>query len=420
MKRKVFCSIFIFFALAKLQAQDIYLGFAGSGAATTVETVQVQNLTQGTSLTLNGTDVLHLMGTVGIEDIRVSGDHSVRTYPNPMTENSNIEVEIPASGSVVVELFDLTGKKVASTQQDVAAGIHLFTVTGLQAGVYAASINAETFSCACKIISRCTAHEAANVSYAGMAENSVKPHFRSTSTTVPMQYTTGDRILLKAVSGIYSTVKTLVPVESVTEIFNFVAATDFDGNNYATVTIGTQVWMVENLKVTHYRNGEAIPNITDNAAWAASTTGAYSDYNNTPANADTYGRLYNGFAVEDARNLAPTGWHVPTDEEWTTLTSYLGGEMGAGTKLKATGITHWTSPNTGATNVVGFTALPGGTRDSYDGAGAFFVLGNTAGWWSSTTSTSEAWKRYLYHDSANAIRDHGGKASGLSVRCIRD
>ena len=133
--------------------------------------------------------------------------------------------------------------------------------------------------------------------------------------------------------------------------------TDIDGNDYKTVTIGTQVWMVENLKTTKYNDGTAIPNITDNTSWAALTTGAYCDNINTPSISTTYGRLYNWYAVDNnagtkvasngGKNVCPTGWHVPSDAEWTTLTTYLGGESVAGGKLKETGTTHWQSPNTG-------------------------------------------------------------------------
>ena len=136
---------------------------------------------------------------------------------------------------------------------------------------------------------------------------------------------------------------------------------DIDGNVYNTVTIGTQVWMVENLKTTKYRNGDAIPNVTGNASWVALSTGAYCWYNNDAATYKaTYGALYNWYAVGDSRNIAPSGWHVATDSEWTTLSTFLGGESIAGDKLKEIGTSHWLSPNTGATNSNGFTAFPGG------------------------------------------------------------
>jgi uncharacterized protein (TIGR02145 family) len=204
--------------------------------------------------------------------------------------------------------------------------------------------------------------------------------------------------------------------------------TDIDGNVYNTVTIGTQVWMKENLKTTKYNDGTAISNITVNATWTALTTGAYCDYSNTPANSTTYGRLYNWYAVDNnaatrvasngGKNVCPNGWHVPTDAEWTTLTTYLGGESVAGGKLKETGTTHWESPNEGATNETGFTALPGGNRNNN---GAFNEIGTNGFWWSSTESAAAtAWYRAIYYNFSSVFRFSYYKLYGFSVRCLRD
>jgi uncharacterized protein (TIGR02145 family) len=196
-----------------------------------------------------------------------------------------------------------------------------------------------------------------------------------------------------------------------------VTVKDIDGNIYTTVTIGTQEWMAENLKVTHYRNGEAIPNITDNAQWNDLSTGAYCWYNNDePTVGDTYGALYNWFTVVDSRNLCPVGWHIPSDPEWTTLTDYLGGEYIAGGKLKETGTIHWLSPNTVATNESGFTGLPGGMRTS-----DFDYIGIEGVWWSSTEYDSNyAFHRYIYYDSGSFTDSFFRKEFGFSVRCIKD
>ncbi len=193
--------------------------------------------------------------------------------------------------------------------------------------------------------------------------------------------------------------------------------TDIDGNTYKTVTIGTQTWMAENLKVTKYNDGAAIPNVTDATAWSELTTGALCDYENTPSNSETYGKLYNWYAVNTGK-LCPTGWHVPSDAEWTELTDYLGGTSVAGGKLKETGTTHWASPNTGATNETGFTALPGGYRDF---SGAFDGIGVHGYWWSATEgSTSYAWSRFMLNDDSSVYRNYFSKEVGFSVRCVRD
>lgn len=198
--------------------------------------------------------------------------------------------------------------------------------------------------------------------------------------------------------------------------------TDQNGNTYKTITIGTQTWMAENLRVTKYRNGDPIPNVTDNTAWTTLTTGAYCSYGNT-ANKDdiaSYGRLYNWYAASDSRNIAPLGWHVFTDAEWTTLTTYLGGEDVVGGKMKEAGTTHWwTSPNTGATNESGFTALPSSFRDGTNGT--FNYLGYVGYWWSSTADgATNAWSRCMSYDNARCDRDNVIKQSGIAVRLIKD
>ena len=184
------------------------------------------------------------------------------------------------------------------------------------------------------------------------------------------------------------------------------------------IVIGTQQWMRENLDVLTYRNGDIIPQVTDPTAWAALTTGAWCYYNNDVANGAIYGKLYNWYAVNDPRGLAPTGWHVPTDDEWTTLSTTLGGDAVAGGKMKVAGTTRWTTPNTGATNESGFAGLPGGYRTS---SGAFGSVGGYGYWWSSTEgSTAGAWGRNLFYFSGDIGRNNFNKRYGFSVRCLRD
>ena len=194
--------------------------------------------------------------------------------------------------------------------------------------------------------------------------------------------------------------------------------TDIDGNVYNTIVIGSQTWMVENLKTTKYRDGTAITNVTDNTAWSNLTAGAYCNYDNLATNVSTYGRLYNWYAVSDSRNIAPTGWHIPTDAEWTTLTTSLGGESVASGKMKETGTTHWNSPNTGATNSCGFTGLPGGNRNQ---AGVFNYIKYFGSLWSATENdATTAWYRGLAYNNAAVGRISISKKCGFSVRCIKN
>jgi uncharacterized protein (TIGR02145 family) len=207
--------------------------------------------------------------------------------------------------------------------------------------------------------------------------------------------------------------------------------TDYDGNIYPTVQIGSQTWMAGNLKVTHYEDGSAIPLVEGTSAWDGMTTSsrAYCWYNNSTANRDTYGGLYSwagamkGAASSSSnpsgvQGVCPDGWHLPSDSEWTVLTDYLGGLSNAGGKMKEAGLVHWNSPNVGANNASGFTALPGGNRYY---SGSFDGIGNGAIFWSTTESnSSNAWVSGLNYNSAEAYSYDDLKRSGFSVRCVKN
>jgi uncharacterized protein (TIGR02145 family) len=194
------------------------------------------------------------------------------------------------------------------------------------------------------------------------------------------------------------------------------SVTDIEGNTYKTIKIGNQTWMAENLRTTKYNDGTAIPNVTDNGAWTGLNTGAYCWYNNNINNKNPNGALYNWYAVS-AGKLCPTGWHVPSDAEWTTLETYLGGSSLAGGKMKST--TGWNSPNTGATNTSGFSALPGGSRYDYDGT--FDNVGYYGYWWSSSDNvSSNGFYRYLHYGHATMYRSGHDKRFGFCIRCVRD
>jgi uncharacterized protein (TIGR02145 family) len=195
---------------------------------------------------------------------------------------------------------------------------------------------------------------------------------------------------------------------------------DADGNAYPTVRIGNQEWMAENLRVTHYRNGEAIPIVMDGTAWGILTTGARCYYNNdSAANNPVYGPLYNWYTVNDSRNLCPSGWHVPTDAEWNLVAMYLGGANYAGGKMKAAIL--WNSPNNGATNTSGFSGLPGGYRNTITGIGIYEGMVNLGFWWSSTqNSATDAKGRRIYYITTALSVNIYNITNGFSVRCLKD
>jgi uncharacterized protein (TIGR02145 family) len=193
---------------------------------------------------------------------------------------------------------------------------------------------------------------------------------------------------------------------------------DVDGNVYSTVKICNQTWTKTNLNVTKYRNGDAIPQVTDANQWAALKTGAWCYYANTSSNGTTYGKLYNWYAVNDARGLAPIGYHIPSDAEWTNLITCLGGAIVAGGKMKEKGTTHWIDNNTDSNNSSSFTGLPGGILDVYQ---SFEGITDNGFWWSSSQyNLIEAWYLGLDDNDNDSRRSYILKTSGLSVRCIKN
>jgi len=185
-----------------------------------------------------------------------------------------------------------------------------------------------------------------------------------------------------------------------------------------TIVIGTQQWMNKNLDVAFYRNGDPIPQVTNATAWAALTTGAWCYFNNDSTQGNKYGKLYNWYAVNDPRGLAPQGWHIPSDAEWTILETTLGGSSVAGGAMKEARTLNWTAPNTGGNNNSGFAGLPGGGRGTN---GAFKNVGCVGYWWSATElNTTIAWNRLLYYGDGTTTRNGNFKRGGFSVRCLRD
>ncbi len=204
--------------------------------------------------------------------------------------------------------------------------------------------------------------------------------------------------------------------------------TDIDGNVYLTVKVGNQWWMAENLKVTRYRNGDAIPNVRDNPDWLDLTTAAYCVYNNDDGLWEIYGLLYNWYAVDDSRNLAPSGWHVPVEEEWKELEMYLGmsqlavigtGWRGTDEGSKMKDANYWYGSPLSTTNESGLSVLPGGYR--YGTTGTYNEVRRAGFLWSATDySTNYAWGRYLFFDNLNVNREYHYKRYGFSVRCVKD
>ena len=433
--KSVTSTIFILFVISifSLHSQDYLITFAGAGASTTVDSVKIENLMQGTKLKMKGSDILRLTVVTGIEAMSENETGKISFYPNPMKDYAKMQFVLPEPGETMVSLYDISGREITHTKDLLTGGKHVYAINGLKEGIYLAKVNSGRYSCTGRLISSGSRGAGIKIVY----ENTLTLHqkqydSKGTNEEKIMQYHTGDRLLMKGISGIYSTVVTDVPTAGKTITFNFIGCTDGDGNNYPIVQIGTakgttdkldqegekasQIWMAENLKTTKYKDFTSIPNVTVNETWAGLITPAYCWYNNDIGNKNVYGALYNWYTLTTGK-LCPEGWHMPTDAEWKTLTDFLGGTSTAGFKLKETGIIHWTSPNNWASNETGFTALPGGRRLNF----GFDHLHNLGTIWSSTeiSSTNASYRTMSYLNS-NTDRNDYFKSGGFSVRCLKD
>ncbi|HOU02738.1 MAG TPA: FISUMP domain-containing protein [Bacteroidales bacterium] len=427
MKLKVFSVLLlIFLSYAGLTAQDYMIDFTGTGESTTVGSVTVENMTQNKSIQIDGAQVLHLMGVVtAIETTQSGFDDKILLFPNPMRESARMSFTLPATDEVLITLYNLAGGKIFEKSEQLTKGEHTYNIEGVGDGLYFIRISSGAFLLSGKLIVSGSQGRDINI---GLGNSELFQEKRSEtkgeSGVVVMQYTKGDLLKFTGTSGEYSTIITDVPESSKTITFNFVECSDGDGNDYPVVETGKgdekcpqQFWMGANLKTTTYNDKTPIPLIMDNIIWGRLESEAYCWYDNKTYNKDIYGALYNWFVVNSGK-LCPKGWHVPTDHDWTILTYYLDGNGVAGGKLKERGFSYWLSPNTGATNVSGFTARPGSFRKE---DGAFHTPGDTGLWWSATINeVSNAWSRAMFYNNDDVKRTFHGFKSGLSVRCVKD
>jgi uncharacterized protein (TIGR02145 family) len=412
-------------------ALNYTITFTGTGASNTVGSVIVQNLTKGTSVTVPAGNMLNLSDAPNAVDQVSANDEMIHVYPASVGGKSIVSFFAKQSGSTQLNAFSLDGRKVAGINTYLQAGSNTFELS-LPKGVFVIQVTGSEYAYTAKILNKDDVQGNSEIVYTVSVEPALSYLQKAKSSTLgitTMIYTTGDQLLYTSVSGNYSTIVTDVPTGTKTTNFNFAACTDADGNNYTVVTIGTQTWMAENLKTTQYNDATPIQLVTDNTAWTNLSTLAYCWYNNDATTyKNKYGAMYNWYTVNTGK-LAPTGWHVPTDAEWTTLTNYvtanLGTSLNVAKALAAT--TDWTTFSTTGivgcnltlNNSTGFSALPGGSRG--DLIGTFYLVGGYGSWWSSTEAdTSLAWFREMYYYGNNVNRSLSYMQSGFSVRCVRD
>jgi len=402
-----------------ISALNYIVNFSGAGAATTVDSVIVQNLTQGTIVTVPTGNILVLSDQTNAVEQLTSNNETIRLYPIDLEGKYSLSFYSKNSGITHINAYSIEGRKMTGLTLNLQVGINSFQLL-LPKGMYALQVSGNGYTYTSKMVNLTGSAGKTSLTYIGSDNSAVSAQQKSKKSfsTIQMDYTTGDRLLYKGFSRNFCTITTDIPVESKTINFDFVECKDAFGNYYSVVKIGGQIWMAENLKTTKYRNGDDITNFTNNTDWGMYSISSWCNYNNDATNSNNPGKLYNWYAVFDSRNITPVGWHIPSDSEWTMLTSFLGGENVSGGKLKETDLFHWGVPNTSATNEVGFTALPGGYRLT---SGQYDNLGNNGYWWSLTENgINYAWYRYIYKGSASVVRDYYNKNAGFSIRCVKD
>lgn len=441
----LFLIIFLF-PIKNLHSQNYLVTFAGTGSSTNVDSVIVENVTQETFIKIGGGDVLHLLAVLtGMDDNSFQQDNHILVMPNPAQGQSRIRFALEDQGEACISIFDASGKIVIMRKDVLSPGYHSYHVDGFPAGAYIIRLNCGNYHSSGKLLSTGSVYNNPTVSY----ESSIPLINKSgkTSGYVPMQYNAGDGIKCTATSGAVAVNFNVFTSDTVIT-FDFNPCSDGDSNMYATITIGTQVWMAENLKTTKYNDGSPIPLNADSVTWSTVRDPYFCWLYNDESNyKNKFGGLYNYYAV-NTYSLCPSGWHVPTNNDWITLEDYLiangynydnstsGNMIGkavaaqfmAFVYLLRTSSTLWDNDsNTGSVgnsdypskfNCTGFSAIPVGFRS---GNGSFNRPGYIAAFWSSTEKDiSRAYYHNLLYNWEFFSANITDKLCGFPIRCLKD
>jgi uncharacterized protein (TIGR02145 family) len=414
--------VFFLFSILNVYAQNFYIAFTGTGATTIISSVKVENLSSGESITLNGEDVLHLSGNLGISLTENTNSSVLKIYPNPMSESSILRISAPVSGDALISIYEITGKPIAQIHSYLNKNELEFRLSGAGNGLFLISIIGNSYNISGKFLCDRTGNgdlkiEKINNPLEQGPERFAKKDDKVSVDTVDMKFTSGNRLKFTALAEDCGRIIVDKPMQNKTLNFNFISCTDGENYHYPVVDIGNQVWMSENLKTTYFNDSSTIFYNGKDANWNGLKTPGYCMYNHDFSNLLTYGALYNWYTVNSGK-LCPIGWHIPSAEEWAALTNYLKGWTAAGGKLKETGYSHWMDPNLNSTDEFGFGSLPGGMR--YED-GRFVEKGESGFWWSSSVvkeDTSQIWTRLMEYDNGFLDTRYSSRSVGLSARCL--
>jgi uncharacterized protein (TIGR02145 family) len=419
-----------------VSGQEIYVTFSATGAADRIDSVRATNLKTNLHVTLPGNDTLRLNMNTGISDPSDPNRDGI-VFPNPFSGKATFVASVQRSQTVSVKVYNISGQTATQTQAVVQPGKHAFSLTISKRGVYLVSLTTGESNESYKVICLETTEPENSIHYRGVFMESGPAPFLKSSSIYTLEYTVGDIILYRCMSGIYTTIVTDSPTQSKRYDVGFVPCTDPAGKSYAVVKAGTQTWMAENLAY--------LPSV-DSAATGTDSLKHYYVYGyfgtnvneaKVTANYATYGVLYNYLAAMNGliknryaetgiRGACPTGWHMPADDEWKTLEKTLGmsqhdadtlysrysGEVGM--KLKSS--QEWQEDGSGS-NYSGFTALPGGYRNTH---GSFRSIDEYAIFWTASLSDTLVWFRSLNYGDSSVYRLPTLPSHGLSIRCVKD
>jgi uncharacterized protein (TIGR02145 family) len=430
----------LFFVGFNLCAQDINLSFKSESGGGSIDSIRATNLRTKESVLIPGNYALKLVDiSTGIkqkQEYSLSGS----IYPNPSQGEASIVFYVGKNQFAELCLYNSGGQLINKKVQQLEPGIHRFMVYFPQNGVFLVVVKTEQGVESLKVISTAAKKVVSAIEYIGheltgknnegngQLKNALTTNSSNSSSDIGymLHFVPGDYIYFDFYSWFMNFLRETVVVDQPYEISQkdtieygvvFHECIDADGNSYKVVKIGTQTWMAENLKTTSYRNGDTIANVTDNVEWSYLNSGAYCWFKNEISNKNVFGGFYNRYAVVDNRNIAPKGWHVPTEPEWRILIDFLGGQSKAGDKMRETGTEHWASPNAGATNESGFTALPGHNRKD-DGFKTWY---NNAQWWSTSSLSQGNCYPGPNLNISGAFSYYCTMPNvGLNVRCVMD
>ncbi len=409
--------------MIKLFSQEITLSFIPNQTNEIIDSVQVTNLNTNQMVSILGSETINLDKSTSSNNF-LSGEN-VSLYPNPSINNATLRFSTKNNSETIIQIFNSSGQVIINKKQILSAGEHYYSVELPTSGMYIISVRTGNEVLCFKQVSNLNGEQRPALLYLGNNQSDIvteDKQLKSVTSNKKINYSPGDYFMFTLFSQKNSTILVDIPIKSNIYRIPFYECEDKEGRNYKTVTIADQIWMAENLALLTSVNTKKDWSLTEPRYYVYDYDGSSVSEAKSTDYYKKYGVLYNWTAAND---VCPAGWHLPTEKEWVKLLNYLGGEDNAGGKMKS--VYGWLSPNTGATNSSGFSGLPAGYKKNYADYDSFNYdeKGETLNCWSSTTNpdarlSNYAWILVLRNERSSVFTCTSYKASGFSVRCLKD